>query len=55
MQFTQEQIIELREIKNGDILIKIFKRMIYLSSLSYIEIVDDLKNDIGDMIDDITQ
>ena len=55
MKFTDEQIQEIKSIDNLDDLLKLFKRLIYLSNVSYIELRDNALNKTYDMIDDILQ
>ena len=55
MKFTKEQIQEIKNIDNIDDLLKLFKRLIYLSNVSYIELRDDGLNKTYDMLDDMLQ
>ena len=55
MKFTQEQIEEIKSIDNIDDLLRIFKRLIYLSNVSYKELINDGLKGCYDMLDDILQ
>ena len=55
MKFTEDQIREIKSIDNLDDFLKLFKRLIYLSNVSYIELRDDGLNKLYDMIDEILQ
>ena len=55
MKFTEDQIREIKSIDNLDGLLKLFKRLIYLLNVSYVELRDDGLNKLYDMIDEILQ
>ena len=55
MKFTEEQIKEIKSISNIDDLLKLFKRLIYLSNVSYVELQGNGLNKTYDMLDDILQ
>ena len=55
MKFTQEQVEEIKNIDNMDDLLKIFKRLIYLSNISYKDFTGILKLRIEYMLDDMFQ
>ena len=55
MKFTEEQIKEIESIDNIDDLLKIFKRLIYLSNISYKDFTGILKLRIEYMLDDMFQ
>jgi len=55
MKNTKEQIAELRTIDNVSDLIKVYKRMIYLSNISYSDIIDSLPKKVNEMVDTMTQ
>ena len=55
MKFTQEQVKEIESIDNIDDLLKIFKRLIYLSNIPYKDLTGILRLKLEDMLDDILQ
>ena len=55
MKFTEEQIKEIKSIDNLHDLLRLFKRLIYLSNVSYKELINDGLKGCYDMIDDIVQ
>ena len=55
MKFTQEQVKEIESIDNIDDLLKIFKRLIYLSNISYKNFTGILRLRIEYMLDDMFQ
>ena len=55
MKFTEEQIKEIKNIDNIDDLLKLFKRLIYLSNISYKDFTRNLKSKIEYMLDDMFQ
>ena len=55
MKFTEEQIKEIKSISDIEDLLKLFKRLIYISDVSYIELQNDGLNKMYGMLDDILQ
>lgn len=55
LEFTTEQMVIIKSINNSKELIKLFKRLIYISSCSYIDLSHDIEPDFKDMLDDILQ
>ena len=49
-KFTKEQMEILRNIKDVDDLIIMFKRIIYISNCSYIDLLCDIQNKFDVMI-----
>ena len=49
-KFTKEQMEILRNIKDVDDLIIMFKRIIYISNCSYIDLLCDIQNKFDIMI-----
>ena len=55
MKFTQEQLEEIKSIDDIDDLLKLFKRLIYLSNISYRDFVQNLEPKFSEMLDDMFQ
>ena len=55
LEFTIEQMIIIKSIDNSKELVKLFKRLIYISDCSYIDLSHDIEPDFKNMLDDILQ
>lgn len=55
MIFTSEQILEMRKIDNVSDIVQLYKRMIYLSNISYSDLIDSLEDEVSEMVNTITQ
>ena len=55
LEFSIEQMLIIKNIDNSKELIKLFKRLIYISSCSYIDLSHDIEPDFKNMLDDILQ
>ena len=55
MKFTQEQVKEIESIDNMGDLLKIFKRLIYLSNISYKNFTGVLRLRLEYMLDGVFQ
>jgi len=52
-KFTDEQMEILRNIQDVDDLIKLFKRIIYISGCSYTDLSNDIQDKFDMMIDEM--
>ena len=52
-KFTDKQMEILRNIRDIDDLLKIFKRIIYISGCSYIDLSNDIQDKFDKMIDEM--
>jgi len=52
-KFNKEQMEILRNIRDIDDLIKLFKRIIYISGCSYIDLSNDIQDKFDKMIDEM--
>ena len=52
-KFTDKQMEILRNIQDVDDLVKLFKRIIYISGCSYIDLSNDIQDKFNKMIDEI--
>jgi hypothetical protein len=55
LEFSIEQILIIKSIDNSKELVKLFKRLIYISGCSYIDLSHDIEPDFKNMLDDILQ
>ena len=52
-KFNKEQRKILRNIQDVDDLIKIFKKIIYISNCSYVDLLFEMQSKFDDMLDDM--
>jgi len=55
MKFTHEQIEELKGIDKVSDLVTIYKRLIWLSDISYSDVMDYLRPEFDEMIQTVCQ
>jgi len=52
-EFTKEQLHILNNMDNIDDLLKLFKKIIYISGCSYVDLSSDIQNKFDMMIDEM--